>query len=437
MTGPLSRTIISTYGLAFLGVHLAFMPLLVLLLPRRVEMLAGENAASVLSLLLLIGGVVAGIANIIAGAVSDKWYARFGTRRGLIAIGAGLIGVAYIGFAMAGTIPALFAALVFFQLALNCCFAPLVAVMADHIPDQQKGRMAGLLNAALPASTLLIVPIAWLFPRDNLYAFGVVGVLALGCIVPLLVTWGFGQIVAGGAGDEASQALAVGDDAGAAGAAVAAGVDATADTDGRDGSGLAGSIIADFARAWIARLAIQTGAAFVIGYIYIYIAQAPGAAQRWSGVNPSEVLAILTAPSAVLAIAAAVLSGAVSDLRGARRVPLFCAALVFGGGLALLASAPQPLVFILAYGLFQVGLAAFLAIDTALVAQLVAGNRRRGLLLGVMNLSNTLPAIIAPTVALVALGGQGVADVLGAIFAVMALAALGGGALMLTIVRVR
>ena len=40
-------------------------------------------------------------------------------------------------------------------------------------------------------------------------------------------------------------------------------------------------------------------------------------------------------------------------------------------------------------------------------------------------------------VALVALGGQGVADVLGVIFAVMAAAALGGGALMLTIVRVR
>ena len=112
MTGPLSRTIISTYGLAFLGVHLAFMPLLVLLLPRRVEMLAGENAASVLSLLLLIGGVVAGIANIIAGAVSDKWYARFGTRRGLIAIGAGLIGVAYIGFAMAGVTRGVFVGLV-------------------------------------------------------------------------------------------------------------------------------------------------------------------------------------------------------------------------------------------------------------------------------------------------------------------------------------
>ena len=75
------------YGLAFLGAHLAFMPLMVLLLPRRVEALAPEGTAEFLSWLLLTGGVVAGIAHLMSGALSDRWFARIGNRRGLISIG--------------------------------------------------------------------------------------------------------------------------------------------------------------------------------------------------------------------------------------------------------------------------------------------------------------------------------------------------------------
>lgn len=411
MTRAPSRILIATYGLACLGVHLAFMPLLVLLLPRRVETLAGDEAATMLSALLLTGGGVAGLANIAAGAISDKWYARFGTRRGLIAIGTAWIGLAYLGFAWASSIEALFAAMVFFQLALNCCFAPLSALLADHIPDQHKGRIGGIANAALPASTLLIIPLAWAFPVDDGLALGgmafaVVGVVAIACILPLLITWKFDHIVEKAEYAEVQAPAAI------------------------------PWIMPDFARAWIARLLVQTGAAFVVSYIYIYIATGDGAS-GWTNVSPSEVIAILTAPSAVLAIFATLLGGVLSDLRAARRGPLLAAALLFAAGLALLASGPEPALFVIAYGLFQVGLAAFLSIDTALVAQLVSGHARRGALLGIMNLSNTLPAVIAPAIALLAFGADEVAHALGWIFAVMAVSAVIAGLLMLTIRSVK
>ena len=65
-----------------------------------------------------------------------------------------------------------------------------------------------------------------------------------------------------------------------------------------------------------------------------------------------------------------------------------------------------PLV-VMAYALFAIGLAGFLAVDSALVAQLISASARRATLLGVMNLTNTLPGILAPLVTLAVIGDGG------------------------------
>jgi hypothetical protein len=52
------------------------------------------------------------------------------------------------------------------------------------------------------------------------------------------------------------------------------------------------------------------------------------------------------------------------------------------------------------YGLFHVALIAYLALDTALVAQILDRAARPGEVLGYMNLANTLPSIVVPTLVL-------------------------------------
>ena len=407
MTNPISRAAIWTYGLAFLGVHLAFMPLLVLLLPRRIEAVTGDDPAVTLSFMLLVGGMVAGLSNIAAGALSDRWMAHFGNRRGLITIGAVLLFSAYVAFAFAQSEKGLLAALVYFQIALNCCFAPLGVLLADHFHDGVKGRLSGLSNAALPASTLLVAPIAWVFPQDDPRAFLLVGTIAVLCMVPLLATWKMGEVV------------------------------------GKNGRRVVGEpdrrrvLVIDFSLAWTSRLLVQTGAAFAIGYIYLYIAQSgiSGSVPGESGA--SEILALLTVPAAILAVFATLVGGTLSDLKVVRRVPLLLSAMIFAAGMGLLAIAPYLGLFLIGYALFQIGLSAFLSVDTALVAQLVGGNPRWGLLLGVMNLANTLPSIIAPSIALFALARGETASALSALFAIFAAAALMSGLLVLFIRSVR
>lgn len=142
------------YAIAFFGAHLAFIPLFALLLPRRVAAVDPDNAIRLLSVLLLAGGITASIAHIAAGRWSDRWLQRHGNRRGVIAIGLVVLVSAQLVIAVAVSAAELFVALIAFQLALNLMFAPLGALLADHVADRRKGRVAGWLNATLPLASL-------------------------------------------------------------------------------------------------------------------------------------------------------------------------------------------------------------------------------------------------------------------------------------------
>ena len=280
-------------------------------------------------------------------------------------------------------------------------------LLSDHFADEVKGRFGGLSNAALPASTLLVAPIAWVFPQDDSLAFVLVGAIAVLCIVPLLITWKMGEVIGKPREREDNN------------------------IDGRK------RLAIDLFFAWTSRLLVQTGAAFALGYIYLYIAESGISGSVPSEGEASEILALLTVPAAVLAVIATLLGGTLSDLKVVRRIPLLLSAIIFAAGMGLLAGAPYLGLFLIGYALFQIGLSAFLSIDTALVAQLVGGNPRRGLLLGVMNLANTLPSIIAPTIALFALARGETASALSALFAIFAAAAVASGLLVLFIRSVR
>lgn len=374
-----SRIAVLHYGMAYLGAHLAFMPLLVLLVPRRVALLAPDKSAETLSWLLLAGACAAGAGNLLAGHVSDRWLLRHGNRRQLVAIGVAALAASYGLLAMAQTLGSLIAAIIAYQLALNCAFAPLGALLADHFPDHTKGRMAGIMNAALPLSSLSVVVIGGLFPQDGAAAFLFAGALAVACFLPLLVYWRLGNVVA---------------------------TPATAQAEGI----LAWSA-QDFAIAWGSKLAVQLGAAFVQGYIFLYLAALLA--------GPAEATGLLTrlsAPATVLAITATLGAGFLSDRWRQRRWPLAIASLSLALGLALLARAEGLAMLLAGYAAFQAGLAAFSSVDTALIGQLVAGRGNRGALLGVMNLTNTLPSAIAPVLTLVAVQQGALQDVLGNLF---------------------
>lgn len=357
-----------TYPLAFLGAHLGFMPLLLLLLPRRVERLAGAEATSVLSLLLIASAVAASIAHVVAGHWSDHWIARHGSRRLPVLAGLLLLGLSYGALAGAGTLASLAAAVIAFQIALNLMFAPLGALLADYVEDRGKGVMAAWLTLALPLSIAASGPIASLFPRDGTGGFALVMLLVAGSVLPLLILWPDSFV---------------------------------RPADKRAGAAESSRLhLADFRRAWAARFLVQCGAAFILFYLYVYLGQL---AQSDAPEPAERALALLATTGGLAGAAAAIALGRLSDRLEQRRWPVAVSAAAAALGLLLLAAEPGWLLIMSGYALFSGGLTAFLALDNALVAQMLGGNPARGRWLGIMNLTNTLPAILVSTVTLLAL----------------------------------
>lgn len=387
------------YALAFLGAHLAFMPLFVLLLPRRVEAVAGAQSVQVLSVLLLVGGLSASVAHIAAGAFSDRWFARRGRRRGPIAIGVAAVAATYVGLAYARSPISLGGALIAFQLALNLMFAPLGALLADHIDDARKGRVAAMMNIALPVSGAGTALIAALFPTDGAAGFLTVAALAVAAVIPLLVWWPFQSIAAPAAGAP------------------------------EQGSGIA---LKDYGLVWGARLMMQLGASFLLNYFYLFLASQPDLA----GTLASRALGALAGLAAVASIIAALAAGLWSDREARRRRPMIAGSLLVALAFGLLAAGGNWPVWMVGYVLFNAGLTAFLSVDSALVAQLVSGHSRRGELLGYMNLTNTIPAVLVPMLTLTALEVRdGFAWPLG--FAAAGALALGACALVAQVKAIR
>ena len=139
---------------------------------------------------------------------------------------------------------------------------------------------------------------------------------------------------------------------------------------------------------------IQLGAAFVINYFFLYLVE------RASAPAASRMMGSLAALATILSVASAIAAGHWSDHSGQRRPTMMAAALACATGLFGIAASGLWPVVVASFILFHVGLTAFLSVDSAMVTQLLATHRRRGELLGVMNLTNTIPSILVPAIAL-------------------------------------
>lgn len=364
------------------GAFTAFMPLFALILPQKVATLpdlAGGAAVQTLSWILVAGGVAAGSGNIVAGAISDALFRHTRSRRLLITVGAVALAASLAALAVADSFAQVVLAIVAYQLALNLMLSPLVALIVDYVPDHQKGRMAGWLGLALPFGSLMVTVLTIAAPvapgASTTVALTITILVVLALVAPLIVLWPVPPLIAPETAMEtAAQARRR-------------------------------WVLHDFILAWTARLLVQFAAAAICPYLYFYVADVvrPVGGVRAIG----AAVGVLAFTFAILSVAGALYVGWVSDRLRRRRAPLAIAAILVAVSMAILSVAPGWPLSVAAYGGLAAGLAGFLAIDSALVAQLVADNSRRATLLGVMNLTNTLPGILAPALTLVVIGEWG------------------------------
>src|SRR3546814_9103586 len=153
--GARSWRFLALYALANAGGVAAFLPLLTLLLPLKVQAVAGDERLVTLTLCALAGAVTASISNIVFGTLSDRSFARTCNRRRWIAGGLAATLATYPLLHWAASPVQIIAAVLIFQAGLNMMLAPLSPLMADEVPDHQKGVAGGLLRPPSPIGSAL------------------------------------------------------------------------------------------------------------------------------------------------------------------------------------------------------------------------------------------------------------------------------------------
>lgn len=366
---------IAVLTLAYVGAFIAFVPLLSLLTPMQAEALAPADKIGLLSLVSLWGAVTASLTNLAAGWASDRTLGRFGRRRPWILCG--LIGVlfAYGLIARASTPAGLLAGVMAFQFAFNLLFAPLHAIFADLVPHEQKGQVAAFIGIAAPMGAASGVLIAAPILADVPTRLMILGLLVAICILPLLIVWKERPVLA----RSRETALAV-------------------TPSPRRGRNL------DFGFVWASRFCFQISASVVSAYMLFYLADHARYTEQFPGSTVESGLARLIAFSTLLTLAAGFAGGLISDRFGRRKPFILLAAALLAGGLLIFAFYPQWPGPLLGYVFYGLGFGLYTTVDTALVAQILPSRRHTARDLGVMNLTNTLPAILAPVLALAALG---------------------------------
>jgi MFS family permease len=189
---------------------------------------------------------------------------------------------------------------------------------------------------------------------------------------------------------------------------------------------------ADFARIWVARVLVQIAGNGLSTYGLFYFLAVLGQKipDKHHAEAASEGVTAIFAGVTIVALLLTIAAGRLSDLIMRRKPFLAIAALLMAAGLAIMAAAPDWAVATLGFGAAMSGMSVFLALQSALAMQLLPSPQHRGRDLGILNLTNTLPGMAAPLLALALSPDKaGYAPWL----LVLALGVLAGGAAAMTV----
>jgi MFS family permease len=187
----------------------------------------------------------------------------------------------------------------------------------------------------------------------------------------------------------------------------------------------------DFAWAFASRFMFVLAYAFLVTYQAYYLLEHLGSDE--DDVPRQIFLGTLT--QAAVVVVAALVGGRLSDRTGRRKVFVSSASAVYGVALFLVAVAGGFDGFLVGMAVSGLGFGLYMAVDLALVADVLPDGENAAKDLGVLNIAGALPFSVAPALAplVLAIGG-GSYPVL---YAVAGVCALVGAAAILPVRRVR
>ena len=398
---------IALYTLAFMSTSLVLIAPLLVTLALKVNSLVGiEQAPKSLALVTGTGALVAMFGNPLCGKLSDRTSSSLGMRRPWMVIGllGGSLGILIV--ASAPTVPVVLVGWCIAQLFFNALLAVQVAVLPDQVPAVQRGLVSGVLGVCVPIASVAGTYVVKLFTGNQLAMF----------LVPCAIGGFFILLFAATLKDRRLD---------------------PADKPAWSLREFASTFYVnprrhpDFAWAFTSRFLFILAYAFLVTYQAYYLLAKIGSAEA----DVPQQIFLGTLTQSVVVIAASLLGGKLSDRTGRRKVFVLAASTVYGLALFVLALATSVNGFLIGMAIGGLGFGVYLAVDLALVADVLPSTASTAKDLGVLNIAGALPFSVAPAIApvILAIGGGSY----GVLYAVAGLFALLGAAAILPVKGVR
>jgi MFS family permease len=367
--GSLRRLLI-TVGIANAALYAMYIGVIQILLPLQIEGIDRAHKVSVFGLISGVSAIFAAVFNPVGGALSDRTRSRFGRRAPWLIGGAAAIIAALVILGNASTLLLILTGWCLAQAVANCYQAALTAIVPDRVPEHRRGTASGVIGVATSVGAVAGVGLAGRFAAHLSWGYLALGiVLALTAVMFVTATT-----------DPSSAGLP---------------------RPARDGRPLTARLAAfvsalrhrDFAWVFAGRAGMILGYFLVAGYeLYILTDYIP----LPHGVRPATGVTILAATSTLCSILAAALAGPLSDRLNRRKVFVFVSAAISGGAMILPIVSPTFGTMIVFAVLAGLAFGSYMAVDTAIVTLVLPRRENAGRDLGILNIANAGPQIIAP-----------------------------------------
>jgi MFS family permease len=339
------------------------------LLPQRLTEIAPDDKVAISGVLNSATALVSLVSNLVVGNLSDRTRSIFGRRTPWIVAGGVLGGISLF---LIGVLPdavligvAYCAAMV----GLNMMIAPVIASLADRVPESARGTMSAFLSAGTLGGNAIGTLIGAQFITAAMPGFVVSGIVMAAAGVAAVIVW---------PKEPSAKDLP------------------RLDTSLR-------SVLAsfrpprdapDFWRAFVGRSFLIFSYYMILNY-QLYILQ------DYIGQSVEESAATIATMSLVLLVVSVIsslLAGPVSDKIGRRKVPVVAASVLLAIGYALpwILHTPWSMVLFAAIGGFGYGM--YGSVDQALNVDVLPNTEEAGKDLGILNMATTLGQMVGPIV---------------------------------------
>jgi len=327
---------------------------------------APGSEGSTLFVLNVAGSLIAALVQPTVGSISDYTISRWGRRKPYIFIGSLLDILFLYGIATSNTLIAIATFMVLLQVSANVAQGPFQGYVPDLVPARQVGLASALVGLFQVLGNVAGFGIGAIAVATDNFVLGTMALGALELVTMVSVVWRVRE-----------------------GRAPRAREGRSWPTIAREAWGT--DILRERSFLWLvgSRWFVLMGAGMLVNFAVFYLAQTFRLRQDETGGPNLAVLAATVLGNLVTVVPA----GRISDRLG-RKPVIYAACLVGGAGMGTVAAAPAIPVAIVGAALFGAGVGMFLAVDWALMTDIIP-KASAGRYMGVSNVATATSGVVA------------------------------------------